>query len=306
MNNLSMSDAFVLRNSAYLPWISGPSARLGRIVNAVASSGSRLPFETPHSHLNTSYETEAFLPVLNCTAANNTVHDDILRFANETRVAAVNNLTTDSLKWTNSKIPSYGEIGYLGLSYPRTLEKTPLGLNWNNTEQTTNEFAFAIQKRPTDVPYQSDTEYLSCEVWNATVSYTVKTRNSVVGIENIHWELLNKYDPKDAWVNSSLSPGQGSPAYSGYTIGLASYLLGYVAWHRDRTRMSLDSTGRLDATSLSTGAQFYNMTRDMNQAIQIVNTLQNPSSVRDISFREDVEAFALNVSLSMINDASLW
>jgi len=70
--------------------------------------------------------------------------------------------------------------------------------------------------------------------------------------------------------------------------------------------MSLDSTGRLDATSLSTGAQFYNMTRDMNQAIQIVNTLQNPSSVRDISFREDVEAFALNVSLSMINDASLW
>jgi len=69
--------------------------------------------------------------------------------------------------------------------------------------------------------------------------------------------------------------------------------------------MSLDSTGRLDATSLSTGAQFYSMTRDMNQAIQIVNTLQNPSSVRDISFREDVEAFALNVSLSMINDGSL-
>ncbi|KAI4916414.1 hypothetical protein J4E85_010068 [Alternaria conjuncta] len=43
------------------------------------------------------------------------------------------------------------------------------------------------------------------------------------------------------------------------------------------------------------------MTRDMNQAIQIVNTLQNPSSVRDISFREDVEAFALNVSLIPVN-----
>ena len=244
--------------------------------------------------------------MLKCAAANSTVHDDILRFANETRIGAVNNLTTDSLKWTNSKIPSYGEIGYLGLLYPRTLEASTPGLTWNNTEQTTNEFAFAIQKSPTGVPYQSDTEYLSCELWNATVSYTVETRNTVVGIENVHWELLNKFDPKRARVNNELYPGIGSPAYSGYSIGLASYLLGYVAWHKDNTRISLASTGRLDTTSLSTGAQYYNMTRDMNQAIQVVNTLQNPSSVRDISFREDVEVFALNVSLSMINDASLW
>lgn len=301
-----MSDAFILRQSANRPWISGPSARLGRIVSAVAYSGGRLPFETPFSHLNTTYKTEAFLPVLNCTAANSTVRDDILRFANETRVAAVNNLTTDSIKWMNSDIPSTGEIGYLGLSYPKTLGESTSGLNWNNTEQTTNEFAFAIQKRPTDIAYQSDTEFLLCEVWNATVSYTVNTRNSIASIGNVHWELLNKFGPQSAIPSNELGPATGSPAYSGYTIGSASYLLGYVAWHRDNSRTKLDSTGPLDTTSLSTGSQIYNMTRNMNEAIQAVNTLQNPSSVRDISFHEDVEAFALNVSLSMINDASPW
>jgi hypothetical protein len=305
VNNLSMADAFISRGAVDLPWISGPSARLGRIISAVIASGGRLPFETPHSHLNTSYETEAFLPVLNCTTANSTVCDDIVRFVNETRVANVQNVTTDSLKWMNSRIPASGEIGFLGLSYPRTLEHYRSGLNWNNTQQTTNEFAFTIQRSPTDIAYQSDTEFLSCEVWNATVSYKVETRNRIVSIGSVRRELLNRFDPVKSMVKYDDWPGNGSPACSGYTIGLAGYLLGYIGWTKDmRTR--LYSTGPLGATFLSTGAQYYNMNRNMNEAGLVVSTLQNPSSVRNISFREDVEAFALNVSLSMTNDDSLW
>jgi len=297
-----MADAFVYRAARDLWYITGPSARLGRIAGAVIASGERLSFETPNSHQNMSYETEAFLPVLNCATANSTIRRDVLRFVNDTDLANPINRTADSLKWLNDRVPMSGEIGFLGLSWPTWGS----GWDWNNTQEDTSEFAFAIQRSSSDSPHQSDTEYLLCEVWNATVAYTVRTRNGVVSIENIHRELLNKFEPRLSIVPLNSGKGAGSPAYVGFSLGLASYLLGYVAWNQDNTRHRFFSTGSLGTSSLSTGSQFYNMNRNMNEAGLVISNLQNPSSVRNISFREDVEAFALNLSLSIINDASLW
>ncbi|KAI4661980.1 uncharacterized protein J4E78_004770 [Alternaria triticimaculans] len=310
VNNLTVADAFIYRLAADLYWISGPSARLGRIAGAVIGSGERLQFESPTSHQNTSYETQNFLPLLKCDTANSTVREDVWRLVNDTEVdtAWVHNMTAGSLKWATSE--HSGEVGYLGTIYPRRLEGgNSGGLTWNETESTTRHYVFAIQRQPTELEYQSDTEYLSCVLWNASVSYTVKKQNGIVAIGDIHREYINEFEPLEAYVDDrsacSICEGSGAPAYSGYSIALSKYLLGYIAWNQDNTRHRYLTVGSLGTTSLSTGAQFYNMNRNMNEAGLVIGTIQNPSNVRNISFREDVEAFALNLSLSIINDASL-
>ena len=312
VNNRTASDAFVYRDASDLIYITGPSARMGRITSAVVGSGSRLPFDSPSSHQNTSYETQNFLPSLKCDTADSTVIEDVVKSVDGDLFSGVTNIqnrTADSLNWNGDQYR--GEIGYLGLIYPRGLGYPNPSLTWNNNQSaSTNHYVFAIQRRPTDLEHLSDTEYLSCVLWNASVSYTVKTRNGIVGIEDIHQDFVNEFDPRYAIVDTCrelpCSGGLGSPAYSGYSLALSSYLLGYVAWRQDDARSRYLSAGPIGTTALSTGEQFYNMTRNMNEASKTIGNIQSPSNVRNITFREDIEAFALNVSLSILNDASLW
>lgn len=309
INNGTSERAFAYKDREDLPFSQGPTVGLHRIIGAVAYHGERLPFQLPSVQPNISYYMESIVPLVRCDAASIT---DQRRFSlsikNDTYQILTLNRTNDSMKWyaTNSASAiGYwrGEIGYLALIEVLGNPSTSAPQYPNHTY--VDRILFAIQKNPTTSDYKSDTEYLACELWNASLSFRVHARAGTPEITQITPYWLKRVSSASL-ANSTIIDGRlNTLSYLSYFNGLAQFMSGAVYWQTAGGNRSR-SEGRIGQTNLALGSQFYDMSLYMATMANLSGQIAGKDLVRNASFRDDVEAFALNVSLSFLNDPAMW
>ncbi|KAF2253381.1 hypothetical protein BU26DRAFT_560689 [Trematosphaeria pertusa] len=99
-------------------------------------------------------------------------------------------MSQGSMKWEYNpqlpRKPSHGEISYLGVLRNYDIG----GIGGNLTASAANlysdELAIAIQRRPADPEFTSDTQFISCWLWNVSGPLTVTAMNGVGRIEIVN------------------------------------------------------------------------------------------------------------------------
>lgn len=241
ISNSSLERVFTYRTRSDTP-AEGASARLGRIIGAVVSGGERLSFQPPSSQPNTSYALQVYVPLMQCNPANATLEDLIVKIVSETSgadspaVGFPGNSPLDKEtfhwrhNWADGKLQAEGDIGYFAVV--PYYESNNLTFWWNSTQSRTistdrflGQIWIAIAEYPNN---QTRMQFVSCGLYNASVSFKVNFTNHVPSISNIQKRWLNAanlYQP--ASDNDILN------SYSAYFQGICSYLFGSVAWYND-------------------------------------------------------------------------
>ena len=135
--------------------------RMKRIAGAVVYTGSRLTFDLPDPHPNMSYVVHSTLPVVECVDANKTTKHDILELVDNELPSS--NRTGDSLKWYNHPFRNREmvENGYVG-ALPDDLYQQ-LTMDTTNYHFS-NEITISIKRNRTNDHYQSETDFLECQL----------------------------------------------------------------------------------------------------------------------------------------------
>ncbi|ORY19432.1 hypothetical protein BCR34DRAFT_595399 [Clohesyomyces aquaticus] len=289
ISNSSKAELFAYKNAVDLEFINGPSPSLARIAGGVAFTGERFPFTLPSTQPNISYRLGTTAPLVRCEASNAQEKQDLLDFAYELLQAP--NRTRDSLKWASTP-DLYGEIGFIGaIRNGRALSQSFSDLVFSN------QMIFAIQNNPTDSDFDSETEFITCELWNTSLAFDVSTIDGVARIGSIEKTWLRRFNPRNADEAAEFA------SYTAYFLSLGTHLLGYVAWTLDEHQRLWSEAG-ITNTKLALGSQFSNMMSDMAISVGRYEGMQAPANVRNATLREDIEEFSLNVSLSLLSDPS--
>jgi hypothetical protein len=198
ISNSSLERVFTYKTRADVP-AEGASARLGGIIGAVVSGGERLSFQPPSSQPNTSYALQVYVPLMQCNPANATLEDLIVKIVPEANGAVPIYsgkfpLDKETFHWgynmTNGELQTEGDIGYFAVvPYYEDYEGNNLTFWWNSTQSRTiptdtflGQIWIAIAEYPNN---QTRMQFVSCGLYNASVSFEVNFTNHVPSMSNI-------------------------------------------------------------------------------------------------------------------------
>jgi hypothetical protein len=309
------------------PIIIGASSSVSNIIGQVAMGGEILGFQSPTRQPNATYRLQSYLPLLRCSPANSTeqsyfvtqINNTITSITKEAGIPNKNiqqafNHTT--FQWTSNSsghVVMQGEIGYFaGLPYlPQEANQSRL---WTGTTSNENsEFAstrpasidemlgdvlFAI---PTYKDRQPQINIVSCEFYNASVSYTATFSNHSPTLSNITTQWLNSIDPMGHAPSDQL---HSYNSYGAYFYELASYIVGVVEFIDHP--LDYEIVGDVAATSLGLSSQFSEAYQRIITLAQVDAKAPTSSNVRNVSFSDMVQDYSLNASLSFLSDPALW
>ncbi|CZR68527.1 uncharacterized protein PAC_18426 [Phialocephala subalpina] len=285
--------------------VSGASPELARNVGAVAMTGQRTSFQAPTSQPNSSYHLQTYLPLLQCSPANSTVQSRMTQYLlGDVLSVSDKNVTLNNRTWSYTGLDGMGEIGFLALAPTMTSRASnhswELEDDFNDVRaaDVTGELWIALATCPgstNDILM----EFISCELYNASVSLDAISSNFAGTMTNIETEFVNLVNP--AWSDFKL-PNITYRAYAAYFYELASYYIGVV---ERSDSFGYNKTGLTQKTTLALASQFQQMNQRLlrNAGASVVSS--NGPGVRSGSFADDIEAFSLNASLSMLSDPIL-
>lgn len=283
-----------------------PTPQLKRLAAIVAYSGEIMPFESPSLSPNASYRVMAFAPLVRCQAANSTEQFRLLKGASDMGFAP--SLTTNnSAKWSSTAKFRSGEIGYLAV-YDEYDEVT-MGENYEVFQPVIfqkrvpiyDSILVALQRKNTSSEYQSDTEYIRCQLWNTTLEFSVNITSGRSKVENVKTTWQNR-------INADIRNHPGNPfGYLYYFLAVANYVIGrgqYYTQDSDRSYSNFTMAGDVFGSTLSFNSQFRDMAMDLalHSGSNLTRQTVNRETVRNTSFGEDLEQLALNTSISLFTD----
>lgn len=134
---------------------------------------------------------------------------------------------------TDGELQTEGDIGYFAVvPYYDDYESNNLIFWWNSTQSRTiptdrflGQIWIAIAEYPNN---QTRMQFVSCRLYNASVSFEVNFTNHVPSISNIQKQWLNAVN-----LHQPASDNAIINSYSAYFQGICSYLFGSVAWYID-------------------------------------------------------------------------
>jgi hypothetical protein len=275
----------------------GPTPQLRGVAGAVAF-GREIPlFDPPSLAPNVSYAVTANSPLVRCQAANETEQSRLLIGANQWVHAPP--LTNNSAKWPSntdtedaSEWRGSGELCYLAV-YDQ-YDNVTMGQN----DAKYDKIMVALQRRPTESEYQSDTEYMSCSLWNATLSFSVNFTSGRSRVENVAITWHNQVDRFVPYNKDSFVPHEG---YNAYFAAVAKYIVGIGHYNTTNSRNHdlVTTTGDVFASTLSYNSQFRNMTVNLTRRGDSEPQIINNQNLRNTSFGHDLEELALNTTISL-------
>jgi hypothetical protein len=277
-----------------------PTPQLARIAGTVAYGGNILPFDSPSSKPNISYKVTAYAPLVRCQIANETEQSRLLKGATNWVLVPLNN----SAKWPDVGLFDSGEIGYLAVYDEH--DNVTIG---GGGSALFDSILLAIQRKNTTSEYQSDTEYISCRLWNATLRFSIGTISGRSRVENLTTTWQNQINANAYHDRSSRTNISDPTPYGVYFAAVTKYIIG-IGWYTTRSRYNdgITMDGEVFGTTLSFNSQFRNMTVDMTSHVDSSVTPQivNKKNLRSTSFREDSEQLALNTSISVFTNSQFW
>jgi hypothetical protein len=308
----------------------GPSAMLTRLVQAVASTGSVLPFSTPNQVANVSWTINSTGPLLKCNPSNQSVKQQTARgafmyllegrdlysaeWANKTTLRDSDGIiveTDDStLSWSadagdrHTYGYRHGQIGYFGMSPGSPAPEPdvePAPDWWNATAnmyqvKITPEVWIAYADMVDGKPRAS---YLTCTLWNTSLSTTISYTNGVRQIDQQPPIYLNTLEnpPTDSSV---LVVGLQIAQCFAYFIAIAMYLIDGVDWSSPTKTIRPDSL--ILQSSLVDATDFDSIAASLNSSRIILGG--NPDVVPTKNLSTLIEEFSLNVTMSMLSSSA--
>jgi hypothetical protein len=295
------------------------------MINKVAMTGQIPPPEQTLLPANSCYNLHAFVPLLRCSTANTTTYSQILEM-----IAKVDGIESPTLatgipmKDLDNKTLSWssggksGEIGYFAAvpfhpsppnsSTKHPKAKTPL-LPWLNSlpigndttsvklhpEMTLGQIWIAIANFSHG---QSKMQFLNCQLYNTSLTFTVNLTNNVGAFTNIGKHWLTPV--------STTSSRKASKNFSSFFVKLSSYIIGTVSKIHNGSQTNFQSDTNLLDTSLALTSQVDEMAKHMTYQSVWGPEKSSADHIRNISFPELVEEFALNSTLGALSDHLLW
>lgn len=280
-------------------------------------SGQQAQLQPPISRpTNISYDLQFYAPLLKCAPANTTIQSRLVAMLEDEYVKAHINpggggvdIDNQTFHW---ELPgSEGDIAYFGAML---LNDSFMGVvPWWDSSQTLylakpwtllGQIWIALPSAATET---NDTgpnhmAFIQCQLYNASLAANVNFTNHVSSITVIE----NKWVNDIRWHDETLS----YYLYMSYFMEIGSYLLGSLSWlnntdSKPPTTQTIDNMNLLD-TYLATSAQIYYMNKKITDWSGINRHISPSNLVRNISLVKDIEDFALNSTLSMLGEASLW
>ena len=277
----------------------GPTPQLERVAGAVAFGGEILLFEAPLSAPNVSYDLSMYAPLVRCHAANQTEKSMLLDLASAQDNVLPTLKGNDTAKWNDTDYGT-GEIGYLAVYDDND------NLTMGDPDKSYDKILIAIQRKNTTSWNQSDTEYIGCKLWVATIGFSVNITLGRSTVQNITIsepkEYKHEYDMYNVNDNIPESHWAYFRAVTRYVVGME-----YYANTNTRAHDWHIVYGDVFASTLSYNSQFNNMTMEMatHVAGEQKRTVDS-EKLRHSSFIQDIEQLALNVTISLSTDSQFW
>jgi hypothetical protein len=247
-------------------------------------------------------------------------------------------LNNQTFHWHDPPTNCSGDIGYFGVvpvwesTTTRELTTRVFSLQpwWNSTEFALEESEYiqlmglvgqvwiAVPTASSNVTSPSQMEFISCQLYNSSLTINVNFTDyvsTITVIKNI-WmndldasdlsasdfrdDLDTEEDP-DLWKNNEMF------SYFAYFQTIGTHLIGSDSWwYAGNARyINADNIEMLN-TYLATSSQVYYMDQKINAAAMRASNTDYMDKVRDISFVKDIEDLALNSILSLLSDVTLW
>jgi hypothetical protein len=309
------------------PIIRGASSSVSNIIGQVAMGGKILDFQSPTKQPNATYRLQSYLPLLRCSPANSTeqsyfltqINSTIAWFTKEAAIVHKNvqqSFNHTTFQWTansSGHVVRQGEIGYFaGLPY------LPQGANQSQlwTGATSNEDSELASTRPASIDEmlgdvlfaiptyrdrQPQIDIVSCEFYNASVSYAATFSNHAPTLSNITTQWLNSIDPVEHAPSDQVD---SSNSYGAYFYELALYIVGIVEFSDHP--LDYEIVGEVATTSLGLSSQFSDAYQRIITLAQVDAKAPTLSVLRNVSFSDTVQDYSLNASLGLLSDPALW
>jgi hypothetical protein len=258
-----------------------------------------LLFESPLSAPNISYDLSTYAPLVRCHAANQTEKSMLLDYASKQEYVSPSLKDNGTAKWDDPDLGT-GEIGYLAVYDDNG------NLTMGDPDGSYDKILIALQRSNTTSGNQSDTEYISCGLWTATIGFSVNITLGRSTIQNITISGQKEYIvDENLYEADNITP----ESHWAYFKAVTKYVVGMEYYDNTNTRAHdwqiVD--GDVFASTLSYNSQFHNMTTEMATHVAAEQTWTiNSEKLRHVSFSQDVEQLALNVSISLFTDSQFW
>lgn len=240
-----------------------------------------------------------YAPLVRCHAANQTEKSMLLDLASAQDNVLPTLKDNDTAKWNDTNFGT-GEIGYLAVYDNND------NLTMGDPDKSYDKILIAIQRKNTTSWNQSDTEYISCRLWVATVGFSVNITLGRSTVQNITISEQKEYKYVDDihYVNDNIPESHWA-----YFRAVTRYVVGMEYYVNTKTR-SHDwhiVYGDVFASTLSYNSQFNNMIMEMaTHVAEKSKRTVDSGKLRHSSFSQDLEQLALNVSISLSTDSQFW
>lgn len=329
ISNRTLEPNFVTHQRADLPG-TGTTPQLARLIGAVAMSGQPQALQAPNAGKNISYDLQAYVPLLRCGSANVTTKVKLIEMLLSAAIAPTLRtpwvfrpeiFNNETFHWNGTRIYGYptfwGDFGYFGEVSFRDFNNT-LSPWWNSTqtdgmrlEYHSGEVLIAIPEANTDITKPSLIEFISCQLYNASLIMNVNYINNVSSIAVIESKWINDVDVHTLWALGG-GNGQGLMSYFAFLRELGTYIIGVVSWSQNGgIAPIINRNTQVLNTYMGTSTQVYYMDQKIGNLSGIVDQVgmdqaSATAQLRNISFAQDLENFSLNSTLSLLSDDAFW
>lgn len=217
-----------------------------------------------------------------------------------------------------------GDIGYFA-SVPY-LYKSPNGTSWWKNRWNTTKDADKSKLEINTIEGQiwiaisnynntpKTTDYLNCELYNASLSFDVEFTNGQGRVANLTRALVNR-------ASGTVFPGFPTNPYGGFFQGICEYLLGNVAAVSFKNKALGTASDRrtntkLMKTYLGLASQVQKMYSQVGKNLTLypvpsvsgeVEAIDfEPGEIQNMTFADAVEELSLKASLGFLSSPSLW
>jgi hypothetical protein len=268
-----------------------------------------------------SYELQAFVPLLRCDPANATVQSNLTTmlmsvsgsefpFTYPLTPGDFNNQTYDwEIKMEDGEMQAKGDVGYFAAvptqQYVGNNTNRTIAPWWNSTQNgkmelytLTGEIWIAIPKANNGTGNETQMDFINCHLYNSSLRFAVNFTDRVSNTTIIENQRVNDLEYEDSGVNDP---------YFAMFQEMSTFLIGSVSWMIDTLGSAyFYPNAELLDTNLANSAQVYYMNQKITEEADVQNQTYAPEQIRNISFAQDIEDFALNSSLSILSDVTLW
>jgi hypothetical protein len=225
---------------------------------------------------------------------------------------------------------AHGDIGYFGVlpvwevpyAGPNNTDEGTLYPWWNSSQILSDpsiadygltslegEIWIAIPTTSSDNSSQTPMEFINCHLCNSSLTVNVEFINQVSNITVIENKWMNDLHspPFEAVTYGGYNNCTELYSYFGYLYEIGTYLLGFESWWVDANGTPVtNEDAEILNTHLATSSQVYYMDNKIQLLSNKTTQTAAPDQVRNISFMQDIEDFALNSTLSLLSDTTLW